>query len=129
MTSSAVAVKRTCRILFDRFVQLLIGIAPHYEFGVSALCTTSGAVAERESLLGPDVQLINTSNWNDADRARIVRSGAHVSITPHSEMRYSYALPQFVELLKLGFKVSLAMDTPPVAGTMDMFSAMRANWS
>ena len=27
-------------------------------------------------LLGPDVQLINTSNWNDADRARIVKSGA-----------------------------------------------------
>src|SRR5262249_34876064 len=60
----------------------------------------------------------------DADRGRIVRSGAHVSITPHSEMRYSYALPQFLELLKLGLKVSLAMDTPAVAGTMDMFSAM-----
>ena len=82
-------------------------------------------VLEREGLLGPDVQLINTSNWDDADRARIVKSGAHVSITPHSEMRYSYALPQFLELLKLGLKVSLAMDTPPVAGTMDMFAAMR----
>jgi 5-methylthioadenosine/S-adenosylhomocysteine deaminase len=82
-------------------------------------------VLEREGLLGPDVQLINTSNWDDADRARIVKSGAHVSITPHSEMRYSYALPQFVELSKLGLKVSLAMDTPPVSGTMDMFAAMR----
>ncbi len=40
-------------------------------------------------------------------------------------MRYSYALPQFVELLKLGLKVSLAMDTAPVAGTSDLFSAMR----
>jgi len=80
---------------------------------------------EREGLLGPDVQLINTSNWDDADRARIIKSGAHVSITPHSEMRYSYALPQFLELLKLGLKVSLAMDTASVAGTLDMFSAMR----
>ena len=42
---------------------------------------------EREGLLGPDVQLINSTNWNDDDRARIVKSGAHVSITPHSEMR------------------------------------------
>jgi 5-methylthioadenosine/S-adenosylhomocysteine deaminase len=82
-------------------------------------------VLEREGLLGPDVQLINTSAWDDADRARIVRSGAHVSITPHSEMRYSYALPRFLELLKLGLKVSLAMDTSAVAGTNDMFSAMR----
>src|SRR5262249_53272119 len=31
----------------------------------------------------------------------------------------------FLELLKLGLKVSLAMDTAPVAGTMDMFCAMR----
>jgi 5-methylthioadenosine/S-adenosylhomocysteine deaminase len=80
---------------------------------------------DKEGLLGPDVQLINTSNWEDADRERILKSGAHVSITPHSEMRYSYALPQFVELLKLGLKVSLAMDTPAVAGSMDLFSAMR----
>src|SRR5215467_8157517 len=82
-------------------------------------------ILEREGLLGPDVQLINTSNWDEADRARIAKSGAHVSITPHSEMRYSYALPRFLELLKLGLKVSLAMDTSAVAGTNDMFSAMR----
>ncbi len=80
---------------------------------------------EKEGLLGPDVQLINTSAWDDADRARIVKSGSHVSITPHSEMRYSYALPQFLELLKLGLKVSLSVDTAPVAGTNDLFSAMR----
>ena len=48
-------------------------------------------------MLGPDVQLINTSAWDDADRARIAKSGAHVSITPHSEMRYSYALPQALD--------------------------------
>ena len=82
-------------------------------------------VLEREGLLGSDVQLINTSNWNDVDRTRIVKAGAHVSITPHSEMRYSYALPQAVELLKLGVKISLAMDTAPVAGSGDMFQAMR----
>ena len=80
---------------------------------------------EREGLLGPDLQLINSTNWDDADRTHIAKSGAHVSITPHSEMRYSYALPQFVELLKLGLKVSLAMDTPAVAGSGDMFQAMR----
>ena len=80
---------------------------------------------EREGMLGPDLQLINTSSWDSADIARIAKSGAHVSITPASEMRYSYALPQFLELLKLNMKVSLAMDTASVAGNSDMFMAMR----
>jgi 5-methylthioadenosine/S-adenosylhomocysteine deaminase len=82
-------------------------------------------ILEREGLLGSDVQLINTTAWDEADRARIAKSGAHVSITPQSEMRYSYALPQALELMKLGLKVSLAMDTAPVAGSNDLFSAMR----
>ena len=80
---------------------------------------------EKEGLLGSDVQLINSSNWDDADRARIAKSGTHASVTPHSEMRYSYALPRVVELLQLGLKVSLAMDTAAVSGMNDMFSAMR----
>jgi cytosine/adenosine deaminase-related metal-dependent hydrolase len=82
-------------------------------------------ILEREGLLGLDVQLINTTAWDEADQARIAKSGAHVSITPQSEMRYSYGLPQALELLKLGLKVSLAMDTAPVAGSNDPFSAMR----
>jgi hypothetical protein len=35
-------------------------------------------ILEREGMLGSDVQLITTSNWDDADRQRIVRSGTHV---------------------------------------------------
>ena len=46
-------------------------------------------------------------------------------MSPFSEMRYSYALPRLLELLKLGLKVSLAVDTPAVAGTADMFTQMR----
>ncbi|HEY7302347.1 MAG TPA: amidohydrolase family protein [Xanthobacteraceae bacterium] len=82
-------------------------------------------ILEREGLLARDVQLINTTAWDEADRARIAKAGAHVSITPHSEMRYSYGLPRALELLRLGLKVSLAMDTAPVAGSNDLFSAMR----
>ena len=48
-----------------------------------------------------------------------------MSITPQSEMRYSYGLPRALELLKLGLKVSLALDTAPVAGSNDPFSVMR----
>jgi 5-methylthioadenosine/S-adenosylhomocysteine deaminase len=82
-------------------------------------------VLEREGLLGPDVQLINSSAWSDAERVIAAGAGTHVSMSPFSEMRYSYALPQLVELLRLGLKVSLAVDTPPVAGTADLFAQMR----
>ena len=40
-------------------------------------------------------------------------------------MHYSYALPQVTDLLKLNIKISLSMDTAPVAGNNDMFMAMR----
>jgi len=83
------------------------------------------SLLEREGLLGPDVQLINSTAWDDAERALVADSGTHVSMSPFSEMRYSYALPRLLELLKLGLKVSLALDTAPVAGTMDMFAQMR----
>jgi 5-methylthioadenosine/S-adenosylhomocysteine deaminase len=83
------------------------------------------AMLAREGLMGPDVQLINSTAWDDADRAIVLKSGTHVSMSPFSEMRYSYALPQLLELLRLGLKVSLAIDTPAVAGTADMFAQLR----
>ena len=36
-------------------------------------------VLEREGLLGPDVQLINTSNWDDADRDAYSSAPARMS--------------------------------------------------
>ena len=83
------------------------------------------ALLAREGLIGADVQLINSTAWDDTDRALVAKSGTHVSMSPSSEMRYSYALPQLLELLKLGLKVSLAIDTPAVSGTADMFAQMR----
>jgi 5-methylthioadenosine/S-adenosylhomocysteine deaminase len=79
----------------------------------------------REKLMGPDVQLINSTAWDDTERATVAASGSHVSMSPFSEMHYSYALPRLLELIRLGLKVSLAIDTPPVAGTSDMFAQMR----
>lgn len=79
----------------------------------------------REGLIGPDVQLINSTHWNDAERLLVKNSGTHVSMSPFSEMRYSYRLPQLLEFMKLGMKVSMAIDTPPVSGTTDMFVQMR----
>jgi cytosine/adenosine deaminase-related metal-dependent hydrolase len=80
------------------------------------------ATLDREKLLGPDVQLVHPGAWDAADLATVVRSGVRVSMSPLSEMRTS--LPPLVELLKLGVKPSLSMDSASVIGTNNMFTAM-----
>jgi len=87
----------------------------------------SGDIAflEREGMLGPDLQITGTRGMEGNDFEIIKSTGTHVSITPHSDMRYSYTLPKLIELLKLDIKVSLSVDTAPVAGSNDMFEAMR----
>jgi 5-methylthioadenosine/S-adenosylhomocysteine deaminase len=75
-------------------------------------------------MLGPDVQLINSCAWDAPARERVLRSGALVSVSPFSEMRASFALSPVVEMLKLGIPLSLAIDTPAIAGNSDMFSNM-----
>jgi len=80
---------------------------------------------EREGMLGPDLQITGSRGMDGNDYEIIKKTGTHVSIAPHADMRYSYAVPKVVELLKLDIKVSLGVDTAPVAGSNDMFDAMR----
>jgi cytosine/adenosine deaminase-related metal-dependent hydrolase len=82
-------------------------------------------ILAREKLLGPDVQLINSTAWDDSDRQRVFEAKTHVTIATTSEMRYSYKLPQLLAMLKVGIKVSLSLDGSSVAGTCDLFSEMR----
>jgi cytosine/adenosine deaminase-related metal-dependent hydrolase len=55
----------------------------------------------------------------------IKSTGTHVSVAPHSDMRYSYTLPKLLEALKADIMVSIGCDTAPVAGSNDIFEAMR----
>ena len=76
-------------------------------------------------MLGPDLQITGSRGMDGNDYEIIKKTGTHVSIAPHADMRYSYTVPKLVELLKLDIKVSLGVDTAPVAGSNDMFDAMR----
>lgn len=78
-----------------------------------------------ENLLGPDVQLINGSSFTAVDREWAAKTGAHVSLSPFSNMRSSLNFSQLGELLALGVLVSLSIDTPAISGNTDMFAHMR----
>jgi len=95
--------------------------------GLPITAHISGDVAflQNEGMLGPDLQVTGTRGMNGNDFEIIKNSGTHVSVAPHSDMRYSYTLPKVVELLQFGVKVSIGADTAPVAGSNDIFEAMR----
>ena len=84
------------------------------------------ALLESEGMLGPDVQLINPTGYDEADFARIVRSGAHVCFSPFAELRSSFASCRLVDLLKHGILVSMSIDTAAISGNNDMFAHMHA---
>lgn len=84
------------------------------------------ALLESEGMLGPDVQLINPTAYDEADFARIVRSKAHVCLSPFAEMRSSFLSSRLVDMLKHGILVSLSVDTAAISGNNDMFAHMHA---
>ncbi len=84
------------------------------------------ALLEREGMLGPDVQLINPTAYDEADFARIVKARAHVCLSPFAEMRSSFVSSRLVDMLKHGILVSISIDTAAISGNNDMFAHMHA---
>jgi 5-methylthioadenosine/S-adenosylhomocysteine deaminase len=84
------------------------------------------ALLESEGMLGPDVQLINPTGYDEADFARIVRSKAHVCFSPFAELRSSFVSSRLVDLLKHNILVSISIDTAAISGNNDMFAHMHA---
>jgi len=76
------------------------------------------------NLLGPDMQVINPTKWDETSYQWIAASGAHVCISPFSEMRTSFRFNPLLDLLGHRIPVSLSMDTAAVTGNNDMFALM-----
>jgi 5-methylthioadenosine/S-adenosylhomocysteine deaminase len=76
------------------------------------------------NLLGPDLQLINPTKWDQQAYEWVAESGTKVCISPFSEMRTSFRFNPLLDLLKYKLPVSLSMDTAAVTGNNDMFGLM-----
>lgn len=82
-------------------------------------------VLAADGLLGPDLQLVHCNHVSARERELIAAHGVSVSMSPVGELRLAMGVPQLSEMLDAGITVSLSFDASAIAGSADMFAAMR----
>lgn len=117
-TGSLAAVTRECAYARQRGIPLTI-----HSGGSNGDSGTVGLL-RGANLLGPDMQLINPSRWDEQTFEWVAQAGDTACISPFSEMRYSFHFDPLLQLLKHKIPVSLSMDTAPVSGNNNMFELM-----
>ena len=76
-------------------------------------------------LLGKDMQIIHAIVVTKDEIEAIKTAGASISVSPFSELRIGFGLPQTGELLAAGIPVGLSVDTVELTGNADMFGIMK----
>lgn len=79
----------------------------------------------KAGLLAKDMQIIHGIVLTADEMKAIKEAGASVSISPFSELRIGFGLPQTAALLDAGIPVGLSVDTVELTGNADMFGIMK----
>jgi len=79
----------------------------------------------KAGLLADDMQIIHGVVLTPDEIAAIKAAGASVSLSPTSELRIGFGLPQTANLLAAGIPVGLSVDTVELTGNADMFGIMK----
>jgi 5-methylthioadenosine/S-adenosylhomocysteine deaminase len=79
----------------------------------------------KAGLLAGDMQIIHGVVLTPDEIAAIKAAGASVSLSPTSELRIGFGLPQTANLLAAGIPVGLSVDTVELTGNADMFGIMK----
>ena len=79
----------------------------------------------KANLLRQDMQIIHAIVITKDEIAAVKAAGASVSISPFSELRIGFGLPQTGELIAAGIPVGLSVDTVELTGNADMFGIMK----
>ena len=108
---------------FDNARKLGLPITVH-------VASSSKAVHQIESLhkanlLGKDVQLIHAIAASPAELEMIKESGCAVSVSPGSELRIGFGLPQTSEMLARGIPLGISVDTEALVGSSSLFAALK----
>lgn len=77
------------------------------------------------NLLRKDMQIIHAIVVTKDEIEAIKAAGASISISPFSELRIGFGMPQTGELLAAGIPLGLSVDTVELTGNADMFGIMK----
>ncbi|KQW65080.1 hypothetical protein ASC92_05520 [Variovorax sp. Root411] len=83
-------------------------------------------VLARDGFLDQNLQVIHALTAPPAAIEALAKAGASVSLSPHTEMRMGFGLPQTGNFLAAGVRVTLSVDTTALSGNADMFTVMKA---
>ncbi len=79
----------------------------------------------KADLLRKDMQIIHAIVITKEEIAAVKAAGASISISPFSELRIGFGMPQTGELLAAGIPLGLSVDTVELTGNADMFGIMK----
>jgi len=79
----------------------------------------------KADLLRKDMQIIHAIVITKDEIAVVKAAGASVSLSPFSELRIGFGMPQTGELIAAGIPVGLSVDTVELTGNVDMFGIMK----
>jgi 5-methylthioadenosine/S-adenosylhomocysteine deaminase len=79
----------------------------------------------KANLLGKDVQLIHTIAASPTELDMMKESGCAVSVSPGSELRIGFGLPQTSEMLARGIPLGISVDTEALVGSSSLFAVLK----
>ena len=82
------------------------------------------AIAKAD-LLKNDMQIIHADKATPDEIKAVADAGASISISPFTELRIGFGLPQTAKFLEAGIPVGLSVDTVELSGNADMFGIMK----
>jgi 5-methylthioadenosine/S-adenosylhomocysteine deaminase len=80
----------------------------------------------KANLLAKDIQVIHANMATKEEIAALKAAGASVSLSPFSELRIGFGMPQTGTLIAAGIPIGLSIDTTVLSGNADMFAIMKA---
>ena len=72
-----------------------------------------------------DMQIIHADKATPDEIKAVADAGASISISPFTELRIGFGLPQTAKFLDAGIPVGLSVDTVELSGNADMFGIMK----
>jgi 5-methylthioadenosine/S-adenosylhomocysteine deaminase len=79
----------------------------------------------KAGLLRNDMQIIHANKASGDEIKALGDAGAVISISPFTELRIGFGLPQTSKFLDAGIPVGLSVDTVELSGNADMFGIMK----